>query len=234
MKILFVYIFTTLVFVASAFAQDSTRNQKIESIGIFYSVIPISRTYHLQNANMIGIQANFRSKNKLKLSAFAFYATNTLAYRYPSKLPHNPQTTSDRTGQRILIGFTGRQYGAGSCLYYELIKRKNFVFSPGINTSLSFFSKASAEYSTLNLVYDSLFANVHYSTEPRQKTENYDNLKDILPDIFLINLNAKCQFLLSKRLTLYTESLLSLIGIYKNSTVLHPNLGITVGMSYRL
>ena len=234
MKILFAYIFTTLVFVASAFGQDSTRNPKIESIGIFYSVIPLSRTYHLQNANIIGIQANFRSKNKLKLSAFAFYATNTLTYRYNIEKPYNPQTIVYPSGHQTLISFTGNQYGAGASLHYEWIKRKNFILSPGMNTSLSFFSKASAEYGTANLVFDSLFAHVHYSVEPRQKTENYDNLKDILPDIFLINLNAKCQFLLSKQLTLYTESLLSLIGIYKNSAVLHPNLGITVGMSYRL
>lgn len=227
-------VFVVSVFAKASSVQDSLKQHKVESIGIFCSFIPFSRTYHLKNENITGIQLNFVPKNKFTIGLFGFYATNKLTYKYNSEIAYNPQTTGDLTGQKVLINFIGRQFGLGGSIYYELIKSKNFVLSPGINTSISFFTKASAEYSTINLVYDSLFKNIHYSLGPTRKTEDYSNLKDNLPDIFLINLNSKCQFLSSKRFRIYAEPFLSLIGIYKNLTIRLPNIGTNIGMTYQL
>jgi hypothetical protein len=231
-KIIFL-LSITFVFPNGMAGQDSSGHIKVDDISLYYAVIPFSSTYHLKNENIIGIQTNFASKNKFSVGIFAFYGTNNVSYGYASKTLYNPQS-SEIIKNKAIFTFSGAQAGFGTSFYYRLIKRKRFILSPGISTSISFFTKADAEYGAINLGYDSLALNHYYSIEKVETSQNYEKLKDNLPDILLINLISRFQFVLSKRLTISTESFVSLIGLHKIYTYKFSNLGSNISLTWNL
>ena len=218
------------VFVKLSFGQDSLRQPKIESVSVYYSIIPFSSTYHLRNENTISVQTNFISNSKFSISAFAFYGTNQVRDKYNWHF-ENLQTSYIPPGDKIQsLYFSGSQVGLGITMYYRLIEKNKFFFSFGLNSSISFYTKAHAEYGT---IYRDSLRNSTF-IETNHTTDNYNSLKDKLPDIALINLVTKCQFPLTKRLTIFVEPFVSLIGCHKIYTHTLTNIGSNAGLTWKL
>ena len=226
-------LFIVSVFFNPTFGQDSLRQSKIDDVSIFYTVIPFSRTYHLKNENLFGVQINLATKNKFSVGLFAFYGTNHLPPpKYNSQTKFNAATTQVQTGKIIQTSFLGTQIGFGTSLYYKFINRPKFFFASGINASVSFFSDAYSEYGLVKVTSDSLYN--YYSIEKTSVNTNYDNFTDNLPDIFLFNFISKFQFSLSRRLKVFTEPFVSLIGIHKIHTYTLSNFGTNIGLTLKL
>jgi hypothetical protein len=208
-------------------------NTQINDIGIHYSAIRLSKSYYLKNANIISVQVGFISKHRFSTGIAAFYGGNHVpakSYDIPEKF--NVQTLNVLEGKNVVSSFSGRQAGIGLGIYYQITNKKRYVFSPGVKSSVSFFTRADAEYGTIYLTSDSL--NNYISLRRGLATTNCDNLLDARPDIFLINLEARNQFILSTHLNVLLEPFVSMIGILKTRSYFLPSAGANAGLIWKL
>jgi hypothetical protein len=117
-------------------------------------------------------------------------------------------------------------------VYYQVIKRQKYLLSPGLSSSLSFFTRAYAEYGTLLVEYNS--SGNYYSLQKTSITNNCDNLRDKKPDIFLLNLAVRNQFIVSKQLSIVFEPFVSAMGVLKTKLYAFSTAGANVGLAWKL
>ena len=220
-----------LIAVFLFFIHLSVKTQ-INDFGFYYSVIPFKMTVLLANSNFVGLKINLASKSKFSAEAFTFYGTNNYQSTYNSQTRFNAQITADIfDDQEVTTSFSGSQFGFGLGIYYQLLKKDRFTISPGLNASLSFYCKAGSRYG--KIYHDSLDGYYRFKGD-FYSNNNYLNLRDNSPDIFLVNFQIKFQYLITDKISFYTEPFVSLFGRYKTYNALFRNAGLNVGITWKI